>query len=173
MSGQSPDQNIYTLDGISNNEQFFKSFAIQPSIDAIQEFTVQTHVADAALGNGAGAVVNVSIKSGTNDVHGSVFEFLRNKVLDANDFFRNASGVSRPNFEQNQYGFVVGGPVYIPKVYNGKNKAFWFFDYEGFKIRRQSSLLATVPTSSQLNGDFSGKPRSMILPPVGWTAAGI
>ena len=157
VSGQSPDQNVYTLDGLANNEQFFKSFAIQPSIDAIQEFKVQTHVSDAAYGSGAGANVNVSIKSGTNAVHGAVFEFLRNKVLDANDFFRNKNGIVRPNFEQNQYGFVVGGPVYIPKVYNGKNKAFWFFNYEGYKIRRGSSLLATVPTSGQLNGDFRGQ----------------
>jgi outer membrane receptor protein involved in Fe transport len=158
VSGNSPDQNVYTLDGLANNEQFFKSFAIQPSIDAIQEFKVQTHVTSAEFGSGAGANVNIALKSGTNELHGSVFEFLRNDVLDANDFFRKASGINdKRSFRQNQYGGVVGGPVRIPGLYNGKDKAFWLFNYEGFKIRRESSNLATVPTAKLLSGDFTGE----------------
>jgi hypothetical protein len=157
VSGTSPDQNVYTLDGLANNETFFKSFAIQPSIDAIQEFKVQTHVTSAEFGSAAGANINVALKSGTNELHGAGFEFLRNDVFDANDFFRNASGIgNKTAFRQNQYGGVIGGPVYIPKVYNGKDKAFWLFNYEGFKIRRQSSNIATVPTATELNGDFRG-----------------
>lgn len=156
VSGVSPDQNNYTLDGLANNETFFKSFAIQPSIDAVQEFKVQTHVTAAEVGNGAGANVNVAIKSGTNEIHGSAFEFIRNDKLDANDFYRNRAGSPRRTFRQNQYGGVIGGPVRIPGLYNGKDKAFWLFNYEGFKIRRQASNIATVPTATELGGDFRG-----------------
>ena len=156
VSGNSPDVNNFTLDGVQNNDLFFKAFASQPSIDAIQEFRVQTNITSAEYGQGAAANVNVAIKSGTNELHGSVFEFLRNDVLDANDFFRNYSGQDKPAFRQNQWGTVVGGPVYIPGVYDGRNKLFWLFNYEGFKIRRESTLIATVPTQDQLSGDLRG-----------------
>jgi len=152
VSGNSPDVNNFTLDGIQNNDLFFKAFGTEPSIDAIQEFRVQTNITSAEFGAGAGANVAVALKSGTNTLHGSVFEFLRNDKLDANDFFRNASGTGKTAFRQNQWGAVVGGPVRIPGVYDGRNKLFWLFNYEGRKIRRESTLFATVPTTTQLSG---------------------
>ena len=154
VSGNSPDVNNFTLDGIQNNDVFFKAFGTEPSIDAIQEFRVQTNITSAEFGSGAGANVAVALKSGTNELHGSVFEFLRNDKLDANDFFRNAGGTGKPAFRQNQWGTVLGGPVRIPGVYDGRNKFFWLFNYEGRKIRRESTLFATVPTSTQLSGDL-------------------
>ena len=161
VSGAHTSQNNFTLDGINNNEIFFKQFAIQPSIDAIQEFRVQTHITSAEYGQAAGSNVNVALKSGTNEIHGAIFEFLRNDKLDANDFFRNANPLpanhpakQKRAFRQNQYGFVVGGPIVIPGAYDGRDKAFWLFNYEGFKVRRQSSNVATVPTTTQLSGDL-------------------
>jgi hypothetical protein len=154
VSGNSPDVNNFTLDGIQNNDLFFKAFGTEPSIDAIQEFRVQTNITSAEFGSGAGANVAVALKSGTNELHGSFFEFLRNDKLDANDFFRNARGTGKPAFRQNQWGMVLGGPVKIPGVYDGRNKSFWLFNYEGFKTRRASTLLATVPTNAQLSGDL-------------------
>jgi len=161
VSGNSPDVNNFTLDGMQNNDLFFKAFASQPSIDAIQEFRVQTNITSAEYGQGAAANVNVALKSGTNELHGSVFEFLRNDKFDANDFFRNyfatpQNPAVKPAFRQNQWGLVVGGPVHIPGVFDGRKKLFWLFNYEGFKIRRQSTLAATVPTQSQLTGDLRG-----------------
>ena len=154
VSGNSPDVNNFTLDGIQNNDLFFKAFGTEPSIDAIREFRVQTNITSAEFGSGAGANVAVALKSGTNELHGSFFEFLRNDKLDANDFFRNARGAGKPAFRQNQWGMVLGGPVKIPGVYDGRNKSFWLFNYEGYKVRRASTLLATVPTRAQLGGDL-------------------
>ena len=156
VNGNSPDVNNFTLDGIQNNDVFFKAFGTEPSIDAIQEFRVQTNITSAEFGAGAGATVAVALKSGTNALHGSFFEFLRNDKLDANDFFRNSSGTGKPAFRQNQWGTVLGGPVNIPGVVDGRNKLFWLFNYEGRKIRRESTLFATVPTRSQLSGDLQG-----------------
>ena len=154
VNGNSRTANNFTLDGIENNNLFFVSFGAEPSIDAIQEFRVQTNITSAEFGGGAGASVAVALKSGTNELHGSVFEFLRNDKLDANEFFRNRSGTGKPAFRQNQWGTVIGGPVHIPGVYDGRNKMFWLFNYEGFKIRRESTLFATVPTRTQLSGDL-------------------
>ena len=154
VSGNSPDVNNFTLDGIQNNDVFFKAFGTEPSIDAIQEFRVQTNITSAEFGSGAGANVAVALKSATNELHEAFFEFIRNDKLDANDFFRNALGTGKPAFRQNQWGTVLGGPVKIPGVYDGRNKSFWLFNYEGFKVRRASPLLATVPTSAQLSGDL-------------------
>jgi len=159
VSGVAPDQNNFTIDGVNANEEFFKHFGIQPSIDAIQEFKVQTHTT-AEYGFGAGANVNVAIKSGTNQLHGALFEFLRNDKLDAVNWFTNATSPAgkavRPGYHQNQWGFVVGGPVYIPKVYNGRDKFFWLVNYEGFKIRSPSVQHAVIPTTAQLGGNFVG-----------------
>jgi len=158
ISGNRYEQNNYTLDGTYNNEPFWKSYAIQPSIDAIQEFKVQTNVSSAEFGQAAGVNVTVATKSGTNQLHGVLYEFLRNSALDANDFFRNRGGIPNPAFKQNQYGATGGGPIYIPKLYNGRDKAFWFVNYEGFKIRQSSTIVSTIPTTAQFNGDLTGLP---------------
>ena len=150
ISGARHEQNSFTLDGVYNNETFFKGIGLQPSIDAIQEFKIQTNITSAEYGEAAGANVNVVVKSGTNEFHGSVFEFLRNDALDANDFFRNRADIEKPAFRQNQYGLVAGGPVI-------KNRTFWLFNYEGSRRRRASTVPGTIPTTTQLGGDFSGQ----------------
>ncbi len=158
VGGNRAEQNNFTLDGAYNNEEFFKQFAIQPSIDAIQEFKIQTNITSAEFGQAAGANVNVATKSGTNQLHGSAFEFLRNDKLDANDWFRNASNIPRPAYKRNQYGGVIGGPVYIPHLYNGRDKSFWLFNYEGSKVRRGSTIAGLVPTLAQWAGDLRDQP---------------
>src|SRR6202011_4009571 len=148
-NGVRPYQNNFLLDGVDNNslsEDLVsqQSFVIGPPPDAIAEFKVQTNSMSAEFGRSGGAVLNVTIKSGTNQLHGTVYEFLRNSALDAKNFFDNPT-TAIPAFKQNQFGFSVGGPVLIPKVYNGRNRTFFFFDYQGTRIRTGQTFLATVP----------------------------
>ena len=143
VTGNRSDQNNYTLDGVNNNETFFKHYGIRPSLDAIQEFTVQTNITNAEFGDAAGANVNVAIKSGTNEVHGSLFEFFRNDKLDARTFF----APTRPAFRWNQFGAAVGGPI-------KRNRTFWFANWESFRFRRESTNLSAVPTQEMRNGSF-------------------
>ncbi len=155
-----PYQNNYLLDGIDNNslsEDLTNeaSFVVGPSPDAIQEFRVQTNSMSAEFGRSGGAFLNVNIKNGTNNLHGSVFEFLRNSSLDAKNFFDPPTGPTPP-FKQNQFGASAGGPVIIPKVYNGKNRTFFFVDYQGTRIRTSDTFLATVPTAAWRTGNFAG-----------------
>jgi hypothetical protein len=108
------------------------------------------------LANSGGAIVNVSIKSGTNKLHGTLWEFLRNDALDANNFFANRARRHKGKFRFNQYGGTIGGPIWIPKVYDGHNRSFFFFSYEG--VRRVTGIdpvFLTVPTAAQRRGDFS------------------
>ena len=158
VSGNRSEQNNFTLDGVYNNEEFFKQFAIQPSIDAIQEFKVQTNVVSAEFGQAAGANVAVATKPGTNQLHGDVYEFLRNDKLDAADFFGNVFGTPKSAFRQNQFGVTGGGPVVLPHLYNGKDRTFWFFSYEGLRIRRAATNIGTIPTTGQLGGDLQDQP---------------
>jgi len=158
ISGNRADANLYTLDGIYNNEEFFKQMALQPSIDAIQEFRIQSNITSAEYGQGAGANINVAVKSGTNELHGSGFEFLRNSALDGSDWFRNYYNLNKPEYQRNQYGGVIGGPVVIPKVYNGHDRTFWLFNYEGVKVRSGSTVISTVPTAAQFSGDLTDQP---------------
>src|SRR2546425_7815479 len=114
--------------------------------------------------NGQGtAVITASLKSGTNQIHGSAFEFLRNQVLDARNFF-NTTGV-RPPVKQNQFGVTLGGPVYIPGIYKGKDRTFLFGDYEGTRIRRAQTFNNPVPSAAMRLGDFA-ELRTPILDPV-------
>jgi Carboxypeptidase regulatory-like domain/TonB dependent receptor len=160
-NGVRPYQNNYLLDGVDNNslsEDLVsqQSFVIGPPPDAIQEFKVQTNSMSAEFGRSGGAVLNVTIKSGTNSLHGTAYEFLRNSDLDANNFFNNANGAPIAPFKQNQFGFSIGAPILLPKVYNGKNRTFFFFDYQGTRIRTGQTFLASVPTDDQRAGNFSG-----------------
>src|SRR2546429_7416786 len=118
------------------------------SSDLIEEFKVQTNNLGPEYGRFAGGVINLSTKSGTNTFHGSGFEFLRNRVLNANDFFANSSGIARPPFTQNQFGANVGGPVL-------KDKLFFFSAYDGFRQRKGSIFQTWVPTAAERGGDFS------------------
>jgi hypothetical protein len=146
-------QNNFILDGIDNNSisenvQELTTEVARPSVDAIQEFRVITNPYSAEFGRAPGATVAVATKSGDNALHGLAFEYLRNQVFDANDFFSNQNGLKKPQNVQNQFGGNLGGPI-------RKNKLFWFFDYEGTRIRRGVSRIATVPLANERAGDFS------------------
>jgi len=154
-NGGLSDANEILVDGASVTMFLVNAPSLVPPVDSTQEFRVQTNNYAAEFGRSSGALVNVGIKSGTNQLHGSVYEFLRNDKLDANDFFLNRAGQSRPKLSFNQYGFAVGGPVLIPHAYNGRDKTFFFANFEGFRQRLAQPLTTTVPTAAQLNGDFS------------------
>ena len=156
LNGISQEQTLYVVDGVYTNEQSDNKFSIQPSVDAIQEFNVQTNITSARYGGVAGGVVNVATRSGTNDFHGSAWEFVRNTDLNAANFFTNYSNAQKPVYQQNQYGLFLGGPVYIPHKYDGRNKTFWMFNWEPYKVRQNAVNFATLPTQSQLGGNFQG-----------------
>ncbi|MDQ1473089.1 MAG: hypothetical protein QOJ99_4569 [Bryobacterales bacterium] len=146
-------QNNFILDGIDNNTfsenvQELSTQAARPSVDVIAEFKLISSPYTAAYGRSPGAVVDVTTKGGSNDPHALLFEYLRNRVFDANDFFSNRSGLPKPANVQNQFGGNVGAPVV-------KNKLFGFFNYEGTRIRRGITRLSTVPLPNERNGDFS------------------
>ncbi len=148
-------QDNFMLDGVDNNSilaDLFNntSYAVEPSLDGLQEFKVQTNDYSAEFSRGNGAVVNAVTKSGTNQLHGDVWEFLRNNGLDSRSFFSSTV----PVYKQNQFGFTLGGPVTIPHVYNGRDKTFFFGDFEGLRIREGQVYTGTVPTLAERNGDF-------------------
>ena len=152
VNGQNFTYNNYTLDGLENNERFDNTYAVSPPPDAIQEFIVQSHIADARFGLGAGANVNVVTKSGGNEFHGDLWEFLRNDKLDASNYF---DYTGKPPYRQNQYGLTFGGPVTLPKLH-GRDTGTYFFGYwEGFRSREGFTNFASVPTDTERNGDFS------------------
>jgi hypothetical protein len=161
VTGGRSDTNYYSLDGMFNNGTFFKTAAIHPSIDAIQEFKIQTNTS-ARYGAAAGANINVAIKSGTNDLHGTLFEFIRNDHLDSRDYF----AVSKPPYQRNNFGFTIGGPIVIPKLYSGKNRTFWFFNYEGLRERRAVTQTLTVPTPAMVAGDLSRTLTGAVAPTI-------
>ncbi len=125
------------------------------SVEAVQEFKVMTNTFDAEYGRTSGGLINLVTKSGTNDLHGSVYDFLRNKSLDANSWLNNLQGSKRPVDTQNDFGGIVSGPVYIPKLYNGRDKTSFMFNYEGFRYNTGGNSLNSAPTQAMLDGDFS------------------
>jgi hypothetical protein len=147
------------LDGVSatvaHNIPTVPAVSAIPSVEAIQEFRIQTNAYAAEYGRSGGGLVTLVTKSGTNNLHGSVYEFLRNSAMDANGFFANRSGTQLASFKRNQFGGSAGGPVLIPKVYDGRNKTFFFISYEGMRRRAASFAQHTVPTDLQRAGDFS------------------
>jgi len=147
VNGLTATNNNYLLNGLDNNEQQIGFELIEPPIDAIQEFKVQTSNMSADIGKG-GAVVNVVLKSGTNAFHGSAFEFLRNEVLDANNFFNNAFGISKPPYKRNEFGGTLGGPIV-------KGKTFFFVDYQGRRLHQSLTNVSTVPLLP-VASNFSG-----------------
>ncbi len=146
--------NHYTLDGIENTDVNFNLYVMLPSVDALQEFKVQSGIYPAEFGREA-SQINVSTKPGTNAFHGTLFEFLRNEKLDAKPYDFVGNKPSKAPFRWNQYGFTLGGPVWIPKVFNGRNKLFFMSNFEGFNQRQSSEGIYTVPTLAMRNGDFS------------------
>ncbi len=155
IGGGMANQSMVWLDGSPVNGSYINITALIPTQDSLQEFKVATNNLSPEYGRFAGGVVNFTTKSGSNDLHGTLWEYLRNKDLDANTFFNNLNGTPRGAFTQNQYGFNVGGPIFIPKVYNGKNKTFFFVDYEGFKLRQGASYTETVPTAAERTGNLT------------------
>ena len=154
VSGNRREWNYFTLDGMNNTEVDFNTYLFLPSIDALQEFKVQTGVYSAEFGREIGQV-NVSTKGGTNEYHGTVFEFLRNNALDALPFgFTTKVPTSSP-FKWNQFGFTLGGPIQIPKLFNGKNRLFFMANYEGFRLRNQTQGVYNAPSVAMRGGDFS------------------
>jgi hypothetical protein len=123
----------------------------QPSVDAIEEYSVQTSNYSAEFGQAGGAVFNVTMRSGTNNLHGSAFEYFTNEAFNAKQAYLN----ERPRERQNDYGFTIGGPVYIPRLYDGRDKLFFFFSFEQFRETTMNNTPQTVPTEAFRNGDFS------------------
>jgi hypothetical protein len=147
-NGQRTRDNNFLLDGVDNNETWLNSVVVFPSIDALEEFKVQTSTYSAEFGRSSGGVVNIQIKSGTNDFHGSGFEFLRNDKFDANDWFNNKNGRAKPPFRQNQFGGTFGGRIV-------RNRTFFFMDYQGWRVRQAQAYVSTVPTIAMKGGNFS------------------
>ena len=154
MGGSRAASNNILLDGISNMN-IASQVAFVPSPDAIQEMKVQINTYDAEFGRAAGGVLNAIVKSGTNQFHGSLYEFWRNDKLEANSFINNSVGEGKPRQRYNLFGATGGGPLYIPKVYDGRNRTFVFGSWESIRQADPTSTLTTVPTLEQREGDFS------------------
>ena len=161
VSGGRSTWENYTLDGITNTDIDFNTYILQPSVDALQEFKVQSGIYPAEFGRAAGQV-NVSTKPGTNEYHGTLSEFLRNDKFDAGtyDFASSTRSATNPSpasapYRQNQYGFTLAAPVIIPKLFNGKNRLFFMSNFEGYNSRLTTPSLGTVLTNPMRNGDFS------------------
>jgi len=155
INGGRTTTNEILIDGASNTGTYNNQASAIPQVDAVQEFRVNTNPYDAELGHTGGGIVSYTIKSGTNELHGSLHEFLQNQVLNADGFNANKAGQARQKMQKNQFGFTVGGPLVVPKVYNGKNRTFYFFAYEGLRQNSFSSFTGTVPTALEKTGDFS------------------
>ncbi|MBV8570039.1 MAG: carboxypeptidase regulatory-like domain-containing protein [Acidobacteriaceae bacterium] len=152
-NGLRPAQNNYLLDGVDNNANLVDflngtAYAVKPPVDAIQEFKMETDNYSAEFGRSAGAILNATIKSGTNQFHGDAWEFLRNDALDAANFFENSGGIPKGEFRLNQFGATMGGPII-------RDKLFFFADYEGTRIRQATPSVNTVPTALERNSGYT------------------
>lgn len=142
--------NILPENNVGNNVS-----AYTPIVDSVQEFSVQTNSLSAEYGRFGGGVINLVTKSGTNQWHGGLFEFSRNSILNANDFFANRAGQNKPDSNERQYGGTLGGPIEIPKIYDGHDRSFFFFGFQGDNASTAGLATDTVPTAAFRNGDFS------------------
>ncbi|HEY3454123.1 MAG TPA: TonB-dependent receptor [Bryobacteraceae bacterium] len=154
VGGAREKSNGYLVDGVDAQDPHFQTPSLFPSVDTIQEFKLETNAYSAEYGHFA-SQVNVATKSGTNELHGSAYEFLRNDAIDAANFFTNLNGLKKSPLRYNQFGATLGGPVEIPHVYKGTNKTFYFASWESTRIRKGSTAQLSVPTAEQRNGDFS------------------
>jgi len=148
VNGAREAANNFLLDGVDNNDLFLNRFVVTPSIDAIQEFKLLSSTYDAEYGRSGGAQINVALKSGSNELHGSLFEFFRNSRLDAKNFF-DLPDQKTPKFQRNQFGGSIGGPI-------RKYRSFYFLNFEGLRTRKAETRLSSVPTVDQKRGDFTG-----------------
>jgi hypothetical protein len=161
VNGMRWEDNSFLVEGMNNNENH-NGFGILifPPIDAVEQFRVETSVADAQFGRGGGGTVNLTFKSGTKDFHGDAFEFLRNASLDAKNFF-DSPAAKIPPFKQNQFGGTLGGPLF---PWAKEHRTFFFVDYEGTRVRQAQTLISSVPTFDFRQGDFSAAPQRIYDP---------
>ena len=159
-NGQRPRDNNFLLDGVDNNETWLQTVVIFPSVDSLDEFKLQTSTYSAEFGRSLGGVVNLQIKSGTNRLHGSAFEFHRDDAFDANNFFNNRAGRAKPQFRQDQFGGTVGGPVF-------KDRTFFFTSYQGHREEQGQTFLSTVPSLAMRSGNFAELSRVIFDPQTG------
>jgi hypothetical protein len=164
VNGQRPQQNNFTMDGVLNNNVYLNSWSISPPPDALEEFNVQSHITDAQFSISSGANINLATRSGTNELHGSVWEFIRNSALDAQTFPQTY----RLPYRQNQYGVYFGGPVTIPHLVNGKDNTWFAVYWEGFRSVKSNSYFGATLTAAMKSGDFS----ALLGPQVGVDSLG-
>jgi len=153
IQGSRPTSNQYFLDGININDTYYQTPAVVPSIDILQEFQEQTKGYSAAYGGGANQL-NISTRSGANQVHGTAYDFFRNDALDAKGYFTPA-GAKNPPLRQNQFGYVLSGPIVIPHFYNGHDKSFFLANYEGLRSKTSTNNFRNVPTVAEKGGQFT------------------
>lgn len=151
INGGPTSLNAFVVDGGNNNQSYYPDISANPAVDAVEEFKVQSNTMSAEFGFTLGGVVNVVTKAGTNSVHGTLYEFARNSAFDA----RNTFSTAKTPFTYNQFGGSLGGPVTLPRLYNGKDRTFLFGNYEEYRYARGSSSITSVPTPEQRAGDFS------------------
>ena len=155
------------VDGASNTVNVNRGVSISqwvPSVDSIAEFKLEMGTLSAEYGRSGGSITNMVIKSGTNAIHGTAYHFLRNSALDANGFFARGQGRKLAAFSANTYGVAVGGPVLFPKLYDGRNKTFWFASFEGAREGNGQDNILSVPTAKMRTGDFSEVPQAVYDP---------
>jgi hypothetical protein len=155
MNGGVLANNNMVIDGTLATDAYIPNGNVNPSVDGIQEFKVQTGPVSAEYGYTLGGFVSAATRSGTNQPHGSAYEFLRNDAFDANSWANNRTGAAKVPLRFNQYGGTFGGPVWIPKVYDGRNRTFFFFNYEGYHFGLPTAGPYSLPTQAMQNGDFS------------------
>jgi hypothetical protein len=164
INGAPVEDVTYIIDGINSVDTDAGVLIFFPPVDSIQEFKVQTSSAPAAFGGGQG-IINVIYKSGTNRLHGTAYEFLRNSALDAKNFFDSPANPIPP-FKLNQFGVNTGGPVVLPRIFNRKDRLFFFADYEGKRVRQAQTFLSSVPVAAFRSGNFSSLlPKTVLTDP--------
>jgi len=161
VNGMNNRNNYFMLDGTDDTGDYVSTYAVPPIIDAIQEFKVESHADSARVGGAMGGIVDVVTKSGTNELHGTAWDFLRNKSLDAQEAL--FTSVPKKHFTQNQFGGTIGGPVVVPR-YNGRNRTFFFFGYQGYRKHIANQSLYRVPTAQELSGNLSDEPFQIYNP---------
>ncbi len=154
MGGAPSQQNELLVDGAPDTTWDLR-VSYNPPVDAVQEVRVHAFEADAAYGHTGGGTANVIMRSGTNAIHGSLYEFNQVSALQATNFFTNKAGQIKPVGRYNQWGGTAGGPLWVPKVFNGKNKVFWFFAMEEINDNFPEPQTVMVPTAAQRTGDLS------------------
>ena len=166
IGGGMAGQSLTYIDGAPDNTPYINLTAYIPTQDSVREFKVETNNLSAQYGGFAGGIINFTTKSGTSSLHGSAWEYIRNKVLNANTYFGNLAGLAKPAFTQNQYGFDVGGPVVIPHVYDGRKKTFFFASFEGFALRQGLTITTSTPTLAERGGNGAGADLSALGVPI-------